>query len=39
MEVWGFAKDAFAKICQAAAHAMRGAARSLDRAEHRAESV
>jgi hypothetical protein len=39
IEVWCFAKDAFAKTCEAAAHAMRGTARTLDRAEHRAESV
>jgi hypothetical protein len=39
IEVWSFAKDAFAKACEAAAHAMRGAARALERAAHRAESV
>ncbi len=39
IEVWGFAKDAIAKTCEVAARAMRGTARTLDRAEHRAESV
>jgi hypothetical protein len=39
IEVWGFAKDAIAKTCEVAAHAMRGTARTLDRADHRAESV
>jgi len=43
IEVWGFARDAIAKTYEAAAHAMRGTARTLDRAahrpEHRAESV
>jgi hypothetical protein len=35
IEAWGFARDALAKICQAAAHAMRGTAQILDRAAHR----
>jgi hypothetical protein len=39
IEVWGFAKDAIAKTYEVAAHAMRGTARTLDRAEHGAESV
>ena len=34
-EAWGFARDALARICQTAAHAMRGTARILDRAAHR----
>jgi len=39
IEVWRFAKDAIAKTYEVAAHAMRGTARTLERAEHRAESV
>jgi len=39
IEIWGFAKDAVAKTYEVAAHAMRGTARTLERAEHRAESV
>jgi hypothetical protein len=39
IEVSRFAKDAIAKTYEVAAHAMRGTARTLDRAEHRAESV
>ena len=39
IEIWGFAKDAIAKACEVAAHAMGGTARTLDRAERRAESV
>jgi hypothetical protein len=35
IEAWGFARDALAKICHAAAHALRGTARILDRAAHR----
>ena len=39
IEVSRFAKDVTAKTYEIAAHAMRGTARTLDRAEHRAESV
>jgi len=39
IEVSRFAKDAIAKTYEVAAHAMRRTARTLDRAEHRAESV
>ena len=39
IEIWGFAKDAIAKTYEVAAHAMRGTARTLERAEQRAESV
>ena len=35
IEAWGSAKHALAKICRAAAHAMRGTARILDSAAHR----
>ncbi len=35
IEAWGSVKHALAKICQAAARAMRGTARILDGAEHR----
>ena len=35
VEAWGFARHALAKICQAAAHAMRGMAGILDGAAHR----
>ena len=39
IEVWCFARDTLAKTSRVAAHAMRGTARTLERAEHRAESV
>jgi len=35
IEAWGSAKHALAKICRAAARAMRGTARILDSAAHR----
>jgi hypothetical protein len=35
IEAWGSVKHALAKICQAAARAMRGTARILDGAAHR----
>ncbi len=35
IEAWKSARHALAKICQAAAHAMRGTARILDDAAHR----
>jgi hypothetical protein len=35
VEAWGSFKQALAKICQAAARAMRGTARALESAAHR----